>query len=70
MKFGLRTPSLRRMIAARTSPRRFIAHALGIKAPRGFGWITNPKRALYNRVYSRTTFGISDVLKRLFGGRN
>lgn len=35
MKFGLRKPSLKRMIAARTSPKRFIRHSLGLKAPRG-----------------------------------
>ena len=57
MKFGPRIPSLRKRIAARTSPARFIRHSLGIKAPRGLGWLTNPKRALYNRVYNRTTFG-------------
>ena len=27
------------------------------KAPRGFGWLTNPKRAAYNRIYYRTTRG-------------
>ena len=32
------------------------------KAPRGYGWITNPKKALYNRVYYRTTRGCSVVL--------
>lgn len=56
MKFGMRTPSLRKRIAARTSPSRFVRHSLGFKAPRGYGWITNPKRAAYNRVYNRTTF--------------
>jgi hypothetical protein len=30
---------------------------LGLKVPRGFGWLTNPKRALYNRLYNRTTIG-------------
>lgn len=69
MKFGLRKPSLKKMIAARTSPKRFIRHNLGLKAPRGWGWLTNPKKALYNRVYYRTTFSIWDVLKKLFGGR-
>jgi hypothetical protein len=67
MKFGMRKPSLKRMIAARTSPKRFIRHNLGIKAPRGWGWLTNPKRAAYNRVYSRTTFSIWDLLKVFFG---
>jgi hypothetical protein len=57
MKFGLRIPSLKKRIAARTSPARFLRHSLGLKAPRGLGWVTNPKRALYNRLYNRTTVG-------------
>lgn len=66
MKFGIRTPSLKKMISARTSPARFVRHNLGFKAPRGWGWLTNPKKALYNRVYSRTTFSIWDLLRKLF----
>jgi hypothetical protein len=58
MKFGIRTPSLTKSIAARTSIKRVVRHNLGLKAPRGFGWFTNPKKALYNRVYNRTTFSI------------
>ena len=57
MKFGLRIPSLKKRIAARTSVKRFARHNLGLKAPRGWGWLTNPKRALYNRIYNRTTRG-------------
>ena len=57
MKFGIRTPSLRKRFAARTSVKRYLRHSLGLKAPRGWGWLTNPKRAAYNRVYNRTTFG-------------
>lgn len=30
---------------------------MGLKAPRGYGWITNPKRAAYNRIYNRTSRG-------------
>lgn len=55
MRFGIRRPSLRKRIAARTSPARFLRHSLGLKAPRGWGWLTNPRRAAYNRVYNRTT---------------
>ena len=58
MKFGFRTPSLRRRIAARTSWKRYVRHSLGLKAPRGWGWVTNPRRAAYNRIYNRTTFGL------------
>jgi hypothetical protein len=57
MKFGIRIPSITKRIAARTSVKRILRHNLGLKAPRGWGWVTNPKRALYNRVYNRTTKG-------------
>ena len=63
MKFGLRIPSLRKRIAARTSLKRYVRHSLGLKAPRGWGWITNPRRALYNRVYYRTTFGLGSLFR-------
>ncbi len=52
-----RKPSLKKRIAARTSWKRYVRHNLGLKAPRGWGWVTNPKRALYNRVYYRTSKG-------------
>ena len=58
MKFGIRRPSLRKRIAARTSWKRVVRQNLGFKAPRGYGWITNPKKAAYNRVYNRTTVGL------------
>lgn len=57
MKFGIRTPSLTKRIAARTSLKRHVRHSLGLKAPRGWGWLTNPKKAAYNRVYNRTSVG-------------
>ena len=57
IKFGLRIPSIKKRIASRLSVKRYIRHNLGLKAPRGWGWITNPRRALYNRIYRRTTFG-------------
>lgn len=57
MKFGIRIPSIKKRIAARTSVKRYIRHSLGLKAPRGWGWLTNPKKAAYNRVYNRTTVG-------------
>lgn len=63
MKFGFRVPSLKRRIAARTSWKRIVRHSMGLKMPRGTGFITNPKRALYNKVYRKTTFGIGDVAK-------
>jgi len=57
MKFGFRIPSLSKRIAARTSPARFVRHNLGFKAPRGMGWVTNPKKFMYNKVYQKTSRG-------------
>ena len=57
MKFGFRIPSLSKRIAARTSVKRYVRQSMGIKAPRGWGWLTNPKKAAYNRVYNRTSVG-------------
>lgn len=58
VKLGFRMPSLKKRIAARTSWKRALRHRAGLKAPRGMGWLTSPKRAAYNRVYNRTTFGL------------
>jgi hypothetical protein len=57
MKVGFRVPSFKGRLAARTSMKRFVRHSLGLKAPRGFGFLTNPRKAMYNRIYRRTTFG-------------
>jgi hypothetical protein len=63
MKWGIRKPSLRKRIAARTSWKRYVRNSLGFKAPRGWGWLTNPRKAAYNRLYRRTTFGLGDLFK-------
>ncbi len=58
MKFGIRRPSFRKRIAARTSWKRAARQSLGLKARRGYGWLTNPRKAAYNRLYRRTTAGL------------
>jgi hypothetical protein len=63
MKFGIRTPSLKGRISARTSWKRYARHSLGLKAPRGMGVLTNPKRALYNKVYNKTSVSVDSLLK-------
>ena len=57
MKCGFRKPSLRKRIAARTSFKRIVRRSLGLKAPKRWSWLTNPKKAAYNRIYNRKTFG-------------
>ena len=67
MKFGFRIPSITKRIAARTSWKRVVRHNLGFKAPRGMGWITNPKKYMYNKVYNRTTKGCMMTILFLSG---
>jgi hypothetical protein len=68
MKIGFRKPSLKRSISARTTGqlnraiKRAIIPGYG---KRGMG-ILHPKKALYNRVYRRTTFGLGDLIKLFF----
>jgi hypothetical protein len=66
MKFGIRRPSIKGMISARISPARMVRHRLGLKMPRGYSWLTNPKKALYNRVYNRVTISPWRLLKMFF----
>jgi len=66
VKFGPRKPSLTKRFAARTSLKRQIVHRAGMKMPRGWGWVRSPKRYVYNKVYSRTTFDIFSLLKKFF----
>jgi hypothetical protein len=67
MIFGFRISSLTKRIAARTLVKRVIRHDLRLKAPRGWGWITNPKKAAYNRVYNPTSRGCMLTLVWLLG---
>lgn len=62
MKFGFRIPSLTKRIAARTSVKRMVQSQLGLKAPRGYGWVTNPKKFVYNKVYNKTSSGCMVVV--------
>lgn len=66
MKFGPRTPSLKKRISARTSAKRQIVNRAGIKMPSGYGWLRNPKKFAYNKVYNWTSFDIFKFLKKLF----
>jgi len=66
MKIGIRKPSLNKSIAARTSLKRIIKTKLKLNAPRGYGWLTDPKKALYNRIYNRTTVSIWTLIKKMF----
>ena len=68
MKIGFRTPSLKRMMRARTTGRvkRIMKKSINpFYGKKGVGLITNPKKSLYNKVYRKTSFGIRDILNSL-----
>lgn len=67
MKFGFRIPSIKKRIAARTSIKRVVRHNLGLKAPKGLGWLTDPKKAAYNKIYNKTSRGCLFQIMILFG---
>lgn len=60
MKFGMRTPSLKKSLSARTTGalkrevKKAIIPGYGKK---GMGLLKNPKKSLYNKAYKKTTFG-------------
>lgn len=66
MKFGMRKPSITKSLKARTTTKykRKVKKALipGY-GKKGIGWIKNPKKAAYNKVYKKTTFSIWDLFK-------
>lgn len=66
MKFGLRTPSLKKSFRARTTGRTKRAVKKAIipgYGKKGMGWIKKPKKAAYNKVYNKTSFSIWDLFK-------
>ena len=66
MKFEIRKPSIKKSISARTTGRakRSIKKAIipGY-GKKGSGWIKNPKKAAYNKIYNKTSFSIWDLFK-------
>jgi len=68
VRFGFRVPSLKKRLSARTSVKRYVRNSLGLKAPRGWGWLTNPTKAAHNRVYNRTTRGCLVLVVAMLGG--
>ena len=66
MKFGPRKPSLKKSISARTTgkiKRKIKKTVIPGYGKKGMGWIKNPKKAAYNKIYNKTTIGIRDILK-------
>ena len=69
MKFGLRTPSLKKSLKARTTGKikRSIKSSINpLYGKKGMGIVRSPKKAVYNRIYKKTSFSIFDIMKKMF----
>lgn len=67
MKMGIRKPSIKRSIKARTTgkiKRKVKATVNPFYGKKGMGLVNNPKKAIYNKVYNKTTIGINDVIAK------
>lgn len=66
MKFGMRKPSIKKSISARTKgkAKRTVKKAvIPGYGKKGTGWIKDPKKAAYNKVYNKTSFSFWDLFK-------
>ena len=69
MKIGIRKPNLKNSIKARTTgklKRKIKKSVVPGYGKKGAGWIKNPEKAVYNKVYRKTSVGMSSILKKLF----
>lgn len=69
MKIGIRKPSVKKSIKARTTGRakRAVKSAVNpLYGKKGMGLIKDPKKSIYNKVYKKTSFSIVDILKKAF----
>jgi len=66
MRFGMRKPSIKRSLKARTTGRakRSVKRAINpLYGKKGVGFVKNPKRSVKNAVYKRTTFSFWDLFR-------
>ena len=66
MKFGMRKPSIKKSIKARTTAkykRKVKKAVVPLYGKKGTGLVKNPKKAVYNKVYKKTTFSLWDLFK-------
>ena len=66
MKIGIRKPSIKKSLKARTTGKlkRSLKKSVNpFYGKKGTGLVTNPKKSIYNKVYKKTSFSIFDLFK-------
>ena len=70
MKYGMRTPNINKRISARTTGKitRTMNKAVNpLYGKKGMGFINDPSKAVYNKVYNKTTTSIDKIIDGTFG---
>jgi hypothetical protein len=66
MKVGMRKPSLKKSLSAKTKgkvTRAIKKEVVPGYGKKGAGLVKDPVRSVKNKAYKKTTFGIGDLLK-------
>lgn len=66
MKIGIRKPSIKKAVKAKTvgKAKRAAKKAVNpLYGKKGAGLVKDPKGAVKNKVYKKTTVGVKDILK-------
>ena len=69
MKYGMRTPNVNKRISARTTGKitRTMNKAVNpLYGKKGMGFINNPSKAVYNKVYNKATTSVDNIIDRIF----
>lgn len=65
MKIGIRKPNLKKRIKARTTAKvkRAVKRSINpLYGKKGMGYINDPKKAVYNKIYNKTTISADDIV--------
>lgn len=63
MKYGYRTPNIKKSVSARTTGKinRTIKKSTNpLYGKKGMGYINDPEKAVYNKIYNQTTYSAID----------
>ena len=69
MKYGMRTPNVNKRISARTAGK--VTRAMNkvvnpLYGKKGMGFVNDPRKAVYNKVYNKTTTSVDNIINGIF----
>ena len=70
MKYGIRIPNINKRISARTTRKitRTMNKAVNpLYGKKGIGFINDPSKAVYNKIYNKTTPSVDNIINGIFG---